>query len=107
MSVKTINKEELIQTLFNSNLDTDALMTTVKILKSLDNSIEIELKKVSERCKRDNFVIVGLGLDSEHLTDMYHYHQVLSANLLTDKKTPEDIIFACKTINAAIKDVFT
>lgn len=41
MSVKSFNKEELIQSLFDSNLNTDVLMATVNILKSMDNEVAL------------------------------------------------------------------
>lgn len=54
-----------------------------------------DLKRVSEKCKRDDFVVVGLGIGGRDMADMYHFHTNI------DKIEP-----AIKTINQAIKQVF-
>lgn len=40
-NVKTLSTEKMIENLFNSNLDTDTLMATVKVLKSAGTDAEL------------------------------------------------------------------
>jgi hypothetical protein len=37
----------------------------------------VDLKRVLERCRRDSFVTVGIGIQSHHVTNLYTYSQVV------------------------------
>lgn len=36
-----------------------------------------DLKRIIEKCKRDGFVTVGIGLQAGHVKDIYNYHTVI------------------------------
>jgi hypothetical protein len=37
-----------------------------------------DMKRVIEKCKRDNFVTVGIGIQDDTVKDIYHYNTVIS-----------------------------
>lgn len=58
-----------------------------------------EMKRIIEKCKRDGFVTVGIGIQSPHVKEIYNYHSVV--NNLSDlvSKTTQ-------VVNSVVKSEF-
>ena len=74
-------------------------------------SAEKELRRVSEKCKRDEFLVIGVGFAGRDLSKLYHFHVNVSERALAyswkDKGIIEpSVLKATSTYNKAVKTVF-
>lgn len=70
-----------------------------------------ELKRVSEKCKRDEFLVIGIGLSGRDLSDLYHFNtHIADYNIrhewLQEGKVEPSLLKATSTYNKAVKTVF-
>ena len=75
------------------------------------NSAEKELIRVSEKCKRDEFLVIGVGFAGRDLSQLYHFHvNVNERQLMWDwkdyGKIEPSVLKATATYNKAVKTVF-
>lgn len=70
-----------------------------------------ELKRVSEKCKRDEFLVIGIGLAGRNLSKLYHFHtNIADYNIkhewIGKGKVEPSLLKATSTYNKAVKTVF-
>jgi nitric oxide reductase activation protein len=58
-----------------------------------------EMKRVIEKCKRDGFVTVGIGLQYHRVKDIYQYHTVI-------KKSDDLVKNVSSLVNRVVKTEF-
>ena len=75
------------------------------------DSANRELKRVSEKCKRDEFLVIGVGLAGRDLSKLYHFNTNIADYEIRHEwrgfsKVEQSLLKATSIYNKAIKTVF-